>query len=144
MHLYFIHILWISHRICHYDRYTMMPLHCLFTWTKLHWIMSYSHRADSRLAPSQWERSLQSNTVSHWLGSNLESALHSYSVPRGKHREVDTFYVLGHTKIAINILRPRQNGRHFADILKRIFTNEFFWIQIPLKFGCKFPNDNPA
>ena len=33
------------------------------------------HRADSRLAPSQWETSLQSNAVSHWLGANLESAL---------------------------------------------------------------------
>ena len=32
------------------------------------------HRADSRVAPSQWETSLQSNTVSHWLGANLESA----------------------------------------------------------------------
>ena len=32
-------------------------------------------RADSRLAPSQWEMSLQSNAVSHWLGANLESAL---------------------------------------------------------------------
>ena len=33
-------------------------------------------RADSRLAPSQWETSLQSNGISHWLGVNLESALH--------------------------------------------------------------------
>ena len=33
-------------------------------------------RADSRLAPSQWETSLQSNAVSHWLGANLESALY--------------------------------------------------------------------
>ena len=32
-------------------------------------------RADSRFAPSQWERTLQSNAVSHWLGANLESAL---------------------------------------------------------------------
>ena len=34
-------------------------------------------RADSRLAPSQRETSLQSNAVSHWLGANLlvESAL---------------------------------------------------------------------
>ena len=31
--------------------------------------------ADSRLAPSQWETLLQSNTVSHWLGASLESAL---------------------------------------------------------------------
>ena len=32
-------------------------------------------RVDSRLATSQWETSLQSNAVSHWLGANLESAL---------------------------------------------------------------------
>ena len=36
-------------------------------------------RADSRLAPSQWETSLQSNTVSHWLGANLESTLERYT-----------------------------------------------------------------
>ena len=30
--------------------------------------------ADSRLASSQWETSLQSNAVSHWLGANLESS----------------------------------------------------------------------
>ena len=29
--------------------------------------------ADSRLAPSQWETSLQSNDVSHWLGANLQN-----------------------------------------------------------------------
>ena len=33
-------------------------------------------RADSRLPPSQWEASLQNNATSHWLGANLESALH--------------------------------------------------------------------
>ena len=33
-------------------------------------------RADSRFAPSQWETSLQSNNVSHWLGASLESALY--------------------------------------------------------------------
>ena len=37
-------------------------------------VTSY-YRADSRFVPSQWETSLQSNTVSHWLGANLESAL---------------------------------------------------------------------
>ena len=35
----------------------------------------YSYRADCRFAPSQWEMSLQSNAVSHWLGANLKSAL---------------------------------------------------------------------
>ena len=33
------------------------------------------YRADFRFAPSQWETSLQSNAVSHWLGTNLELAL---------------------------------------------------------------------
>ena len=32
-------------------------------------------RDDSKLALRQWEMSLQSNAASHWLGSNLESAL---------------------------------------------------------------------
>ena len=39
--------------------------------------LAISYRAHSRLAPSQWETSLQSNAVSHWLGANLESALSS-------------------------------------------------------------------
>ena len=33
-------------------------------------------RADSRFAPSQWETALQSSAESHWLGTNLESALY--------------------------------------------------------------------
>ena len=33
--------------------------------------------ADSRLAPSQWETGLLCNDVSHWLGTSLESALHT-------------------------------------------------------------------
>ena len=32
-------------------------------------------RADSRLAPNQWETALQCNAVSHWLGANLGPAL---------------------------------------------------------------------
>ena len=38
-------------------------------------IVSSQVRTDSRIAPSQWETSLQSNAVSHWLGAKLESAL---------------------------------------------------------------------
>ena len=33
------------------------------------------YKVDSRLAHSQWETSLQSNAISHWLFVNLESAL---------------------------------------------------------------------
>ena len=40
----------------------------------------YCNRADSRLAPSQWETPLQCNAVSHWLGANLESALWGYVI----------------------------------------------------------------
>ena len=45
------------------------------------WIWLYlvhQPRADSCFAPSQWETSLQSNAVSHWLGTNLESTLPSF------------------------------------------------------------------
>ena len=44
-----------------------------------------------------------------------------------------------------NTLRPRQNGRHFADdILKCIFLNENVWIsiKISLKFAPKCPINN--
>ena len=34
-------------------------------------------RADSKFAPSQWETVLLCNNVSHWLGANQESALHT-------------------------------------------------------------------
>ena len=42
----------------------------------------------------------------------------------------------------INTLRPRQNGRHFADdIFKWIFLNENVWI--PIKFSLKFVPQGP-
>ena len=37
------------------------------------------HRADAGFAPSQWEMSLQSNVIAHWLGANLESALYQFA-----------------------------------------------------------------
>ena len=47
------------------------------------WSFSNPHprnvsKADSRLAPSQWDMSLQNNGISHWLGANPESALCKY------------------------------------------------------------------
>ena len=48
----------------------------------------------------------------------------------------------------INTLRPRQNGRHFADdMFKCIFVNENVWIPIKISVKCvpKGPiNNNPA
>ena len=48
---------------------------------------AWCFRADSRFAPSQCETLLQSNTVSYWLGANLESApcLYAYR-PHGSRR----------------------------------------------------------
>ena len=46
---------------------------------------------------------------------------------------------------AVNTLRPKQNGRHFADdSIKCIFLNEHIWIsiEISLKFVPKGPNNN--
>ena len=45
----------------------------------------------------------------------------------------------------LNTLRPRQDGRYFADdVLKCIFLNENMWIslKIPLKFAPKGPINN--
>ena len=44
----------------------------------------------------------------------------------------------------INTLRPRQNGRHFADdTFKRIFSNENVRISISLKISLKFVPKGP-
>ena len=59
------------------------------------------------------------------------------------------YVVNDHNKIATSFaqltLRPRQNGRHFADdTFKHIFLNENVWIsiEIPLKFVPKGPINN--
>ena len=53
-------------------------------------------RADSRLVPSQWETSLQSNAVSHWLGTNLESALQGKKIGLVM-RQLRRYAVTAHT-----------------------------------------------
>ena len=54
----------ITPRLIHIDM-----LNCTLNHTSI-WV-----RADSMLAPSQWEMSLQISAVSHWHGTNLESAV---------------------------------------------------------------------
>ena len=58
----------------------------------------------------------------------------------------DAMYYTPYTgPIPLNTLRPRQNGRHFADdIFKCIFLNETVWIpfKISLKFVPKGPINN--
>ena len=53
-----------------------------WSWCRI-WMILHVIRADSGLAPSQWETSLQSNGVSHWLGANLESALECIDIDFG-------------------------------------------------------------
>ena len=59
-------------RICYLGAWHLGMFPCLLL---LGFLKQYPIRADSRLVPSQWETSLQSNAVSHWLDTNLESAL---------------------------------------------------------------------
>ena len=50
--------------------------------------------------------------------------------------------VLGWCAVRLNTLKPRQNGRHFADdIFKWIFLNENVWI--PIKISLKFVPQGP-
>ena len=60
-------ILW-KRRKCEYD----LNFSCVFISLSG---SSLVCRADPRLVPSQWQTSLFSNAVSHWLGASLESAL---------------------------------------------------------------------
>ena len=53
---------------------TINTIPCLGISVLLKYYISIN-RADSRLAPSQWEMALQCNAISHWLSTNLESAL---------------------------------------------------------------------
>ena len=62
---------WVSLQGAHKRHYTACQWGCYMGW-----LLCIITRADSRLAPSQWETLLQSNALSHWLGANLESALH--------------------------------------------------------------------
>ena len=50
---------------------------CAIPWLPPHRLQRRQSdtKADSMFAPSQWETSLQSNAVSHWLGANQESTL---------------------------------------------------------------------
>ena len=56
-----------------------IQLHNTRRYSRWHFFISEGiyTRADSRLAPSRWEPSLQSNAVSHWLGAILDSALYT-------------------------------------------------------------------
>ena len=63
--------------------YHWVLFHAPYSYTRCGKLGYVIHiRADSRLTPSQWDTSLQSKAVSHWLGANLESAMHMISNKR--------------------------------------------------------------
>ena len=62
-------------------------------------------KADSWIAPSQWETSLQSNAVSHWLGANLESSAQCHAATWQAH--LSHFHT---SPLAFTTPAPREYG----------------------------------
>ena len=79
---------------------TLSFLQVSFLTTK---VVLYNCQADSRLAPSQWVTSLQSNAVPHWLVANLESALN--------------WYRCGMWRFILNSWSPTQHGGGHGHLL---------------------------
>ena len=80
------------------------------------------YRADSRLVPSQWETSLQSNAVSRHL-----------SLAGPKPRISPDLSLFPYKIMTINRLRPKQNGLHFTDgIFKCIFLTLLLRVKLTI------------
>ena len=85
--------------------------------------------------------------VSTCLGLNvLKDCVPTKVMARANHATCTPNYHRNHEFIrSFNPLRPRQNGRHFADdIFRCIFLNENVWVptKISLKFVLKGPINN--
>ena len=88
-------------------------------------------RANSRLVPSQWETSLQSNAVSHWLGANLKSSLNWLPGDMQSHQTCPTasslvglpggwlMFTLSLMNILLDTLRLGQNAHSFIGLLNK-------------------------
>ena len=128
-------------------------------WQNLKWYniigpvltIDLNHRVDSRFAPSQWEMSLQSNTVSHWLGTNLESAL-NHMIYQGKSHlhlscemqfweDTKPWHVLTrqaanvsgwkkHSQICFYMLATHWGWDKMAAIYQYTFLNAFSWLEM--------------
>ena len=72
------------HRILHAETLWHSPDAMTDSWQHI----KFNPQPDNFwLAFSQWETSLQSNAVSHWLGANLESALIVLRHPQDVHQQ---------------------------------------------------------
>ena len=96
-------------------------------------------RAKSRLA-SQWETSLQNNTVSHRLGANLESTLYTesvYQLTRNQHssstnakpscRKIESRKYSDHIKISERSVDTFHNSHTIHAILNQPPRPTLFW-----------------
>ena len=105
-------------------------------------VMAWCRQATSHYLSQCWPRSVSPYgvtrpqwVINHWLSDRIRNYI-----------PVKLWDVITHPWL--NLLRLRQNGRHFSDdILKYIFLNENVWIsiKISLKFVPKVPiNNYPA
>ena len=73
--IYFVFVVSMNH-ITYVDKEVMLcGKYDSWTWSTF---FKSRTRADCRLAPSQWEMSLQSNAISHCIGANLEISPEDY------------------------------------------------------------------
>ena len=88
---------------------------------------------ESRFAPGQWETSLQSNAVSHWLGAKIESALSLSDITSlGITGIIDNFVVFGgcfHPSIEYILCLQRQSIHKGHNAL---FTSAFKHEETPV------------
>ena len=73
-----------------------------------------NYRADCSFAPSQWETALLRNSVSHWLGENLESALRYYAISDKRSQNYMTANVSASWVV---LLRTKKVNNMAADVL---------------------------
>ena len=98
----------------------------------------YDCRADSRFAPSQWETALLCNAVSHWLGTNLESALDWMCLVLNKYHSHDGLlmsYIISDSAMLetpqLHLSFECSSFQHEINV-KYIFLNK----QFAFVFGC--------
>ena len=79
------------------------------------WRNGTTHRADSRLVPSQWAAALLCNDASHWLGASLESTLNTWVLP-WRHTIFDESdcWIFIQISLLSNIYHHYQNWSWFA------------------------------
>ena len=110
---------WIWNVCCHrnwiWNKEQIKVIKCIFLVLKRYLIGPQNHiyRADSRLAPSQWETVLLCNDIYNWLGTNRESALiyiwQMLLQPRWGHScQIWSWYITYVTRILIILKKKRK------------------------------------